>query len=68
MQLFQLEYWQIIILFLPLLFVFWSLLDIQKRTFKSMTTKYAWLMACALLPIVGSILYILIGIPRTKQK
>ena len=61
MPLLELELWQIAILFIPFLFTIWALLDIQKSNFENQIMKYIWLMACAFLPIIGTILYIIFG-------
>ncbi len=67
MLIFQLEYWQIFLIFLPLLFVFWSLWDINKNTFKNPNEKYLWIFGCALLPVIGSIIYLIFGKKRTVK-
>ncbi len=67
MSLFQLELWQIALLFSPLLFIFWTLVSIQSRNFPSVQEKYYWLVFCSLVPIVGSLIYIIFGIKRSSK-
>ncbi len=65
MQLLQLELWQIAVLFSPLLIVFASILHVSKQNFKNPAERYYWIIACSLFPVIGALLYIFIGIPRT---
>ncbi len=67
MSIFQLELWQIALLFSPLLFIFWTLLNIQSRDFPSVQEKYYWLVFCSLVPILGSLIYLVFGLKRSTK-
>jgi low temperature requirement protein LtrA len=55
----------IIIGLLPLILWVWVLIDILKSRFETEITKVVWLLVVLLLPVLGLILYLLLG---RKQK
>ncbi|SFV34948.1 Phospholipase_D-nuclease N-terminal [Thermoflavifilum thermophilum] len=46
---------------LTLILWIWALVDIIKSRFNSDTTKIIWIVVVILLPLLGSILYLIIG-------
>jgi len=46
---------------LVLILWIWALVDIIKSRFNSDTTKIIWIVVVILLPLLGSILYLIIG-------
>ncbi len=69
MVLAQLEYWQIAILFLPMLFVFWTLWHIAKHSFPTAAEKFYWIALCSLTSLLGCFIYLIWGMRRTiKEK
>ncbi|MBX5439189.1 MAG: PLDc N-terminal domain-containing protein [Thermoflavifilum sp.] len=46
---------------LTLILWIWALVDIIKSRFESDTTKIIWIVVVILLPLLGSILYLIIG-------
>ncbi len=50
----------LLILILPLLLWFWSLVDCLKSDFKNYD-KIVWILLIILLPIIGAVLYMIIG-------
>ncbi|MCL6525212.1 MAG: PLD nuclease N-terminal domain-containing protein [Thermoflavifilum sp.] len=50
-------FWGLLVLILWI----WALVDIIKSRFASDTTKLIWIIVVILLPVLGSILYFLIG-------
>ncbi len=67
MHILQLELWQILVLFSPMLIIFWSLFDISKRTFQNPNEKFYWIVFCSLVPVIGTLIYIFFGIKRAKK-
>ncbi len=67
MQILQLEPWQILLVFSPLIFVFWALWHISTRTFQSVNEKYYWIVFCGLVPVIGALIYVLFGIRRSTK-
>jgi peptidoglycan/LPS O-acetylase OafA/YrhL len=55
----------LLILFLPLAITLWALIDTVKSNFKNDTNKLVWIIVIIGMPLLGGILYFLIG---TKQK
>ncbi|PJJ76031.1 phospholipase D-like protein [Thermoflavifilum aggregans] len=46
---------------LTLILWIWALVDIIRSRFESDTTKIIWIVVVILLPVLGSILYLIIG-------
>lgn len=51
----------LLLFLLPILLCVWALVDILKSKFKDDTTKIIWVIIVILLPILGSILYFILG-------
>lgn len=52
---------------LPVLLWIWAAIDLLSSTFADNTNKIIWLIAIAFLPVIGAILYLIIG-RRQKLK
>jgi chromate transport protein ChrA len=50
-----------LIFILPAVIVLWALIDVIKSDFKDSTNKIIWLLLIIFLPLLGAILYFLIG-------
>lgn len=46
---------------IPLLIWLWALIDVLKSNFKDNTVKILWVLVIILLPVLGCILYLIIG-------
>lgn len=55
----------LVLLFLPLAITLWALIDTVKSDFKNDANKLVWIIVILGMPLLGGILYFLIG---TKQK
>lgn len=51
----------LVVMLLPLILFIWSLVDIISGTFKEPNNKLIWVIVVILLPLLGSILYLIIG-------
>ena len=49
---------------IPLILIIISLIGIMKSNFKDSTTRLIWVLLVLFLPILGSLLYLLIGQPK----
>ena len=68
MSLLQLELWQLVILFLPAIFIFWALWDLSTRVFESsFVERYYWMLLVTFVPILGALIYCVFGIKRGKK-
>lgn len=54
----------VFILALPLLLALWGIIDILRHKFSGANDKVIWLLIVFLIPVVGFILYLLIGRKR----
>ncbi len=68
MSLIKLELWQLTVLFIPVLFIFWALYDLNKRTFKNITERYYWMLLITFFPVVGAVIYSIFGRKRSTVK
>lgn len=57
-----------IIFGLPILLILAALIDILKNEFKVAQNKLVWILVTILLPLLGAILYFVIGRPQRLQK
>ncbi len=67
MSLIQLELWQIAVLFIPVIFIFWALYDLNQRNFKNITERYYWMLLVTFFPVVGALIYLLFGRKRSTR-
>ncbi len=67
MALFSLPLWQILLLFLPVLPIFYCIYHAASHEFPQPAEKFLWVFACALLPILGAVLYLLFGLRRAQK-
>ncbi len=58
----------LVLIFLVLGFPIIALIDILKSDFKESVNKIAWLVAVIFIPVVGPILYLLIGMNQKRRK
>lgn len=54
-------WWHILLFLLPILPNLWSIWNIWTHSFKDYNQKIIWLVIAVFLPLVGGLLYILIG-------
>ncbi len=67
MAILNLPLWQIALLFLPIIPIFWCIYHAATHEFPAPAEKYLWVFGSALLPILGALLYILFGYKRAKK-
>jgi len=51
----------ILFVFIPFVLSLWALVDILKSRFRESTNKIVWLLVILFIPILGVILYFIIG-------
>ena len=51
----------IFLVLVPFVLSIWALIDIVKSSFRESTNKVVWLLVVLFLPILGTILYFVIG-------
>ena len=54
-------WWHILVLLIPILPNLWSIWDIWTHPFKDYKEKMLWLVVAVSIPVLGGLLYILIG-------
>jgi hypothetical protein len=54
-------WWHLLLALVPLVPTFWSIWHIWKHTFPSVQRQALWLAAVVFLPVVGGVVYILLG-------
>lgn len=51
----------VLVFIAPAILVLWALIDVIKSDFKDSTNKIIWLLLIIFLPLLGAILYFVIG-------
>jgi hypothetical protein len=46
---------------LPLILLVWALIDILRSNFKDSATKLVWIIVVIFVPLIGAILYLVLG-------
>jgi hypothetical protein len=49
------------IIMIPTILWFWALIDVMQSNFSDSNNKLMWVMIILLVPVIGSILYLIIG-------
>ncbi len=63
----QLNFWQLALIFSPLLIVFFALLDLRSRRFEDYNKKVLWIFIITFLPIVGAMIYFVSGRKQSQK-
>lgn len=57
----------IVVLMLPMVLTFWAIRHVAYGQFPTLKTKYTWLVVVTLLPVVGALIYLVVGRSQRRE-
>jgi len=54
----------VLVLLLPMVPTIWAIRDVAYRSFPSLKSKVVWFIVVTFLPVIGALIYLVIGRPR----
>ena len=62
-----LTWWQILLVFLPVLVNFWGIWHAYTHQFATPFERILWMVLCVFLPLLGGIFYAMFGLRRVQK-
>ena len=66
MVLFTLQWWQLALLFLPVLLNLWGIWHAYRHTFPTQPERLLWMLLSIFIPVLGGLLYLIFGLRRAR--